>query len=170
MSMQTRYALGVRLLAAFRGWPCRRYSEHEHGLTMHLCVHAARPIAWVDSLAGVATTVEALPISLFPGQWMDQRRSWPFRGRGVLCYTIPLYPTVVRCYYRFFQFSTMGKMVICSVYIVWKNFLRCQGYIKRLDFIYYNNIILYISDNTHVLLIPPMNITRTTLKIPVVQN
>jgi hypothetical protein len=64
----------------------------------------------------------------------------------------------------------MGKMVICSVYIVWKKFLRCQAYIKRLDFIYYNNIILYIYDNTLVLLIPPMNITRTTLKIPVVQN
>jgi hypothetical protein len=37
------------------------------------------------------------------------------------------------------------------MYIVWKNFPRCQSYIKRLDFIYYNNIIVYISDNTQVL-------------------
>jgi hypothetical protein len=51
-----------------------------------------------------------------------------------------------------------------------KKIPNCQGYIKRLNFIYYNNIILYISDNTHVLLIPPMNITRTTLKKLVVQN
>jgi hypothetical protein len=36
--------------------------------------------------------------------------------------------------------------------------------IKRLDFIYYNNIIFYISDNTHTLIIPPMNITHTTLR------
>jgi hypothetical protein len=50
------------------------------------------------------------------------------------------------------------------MYIVWKKFPRCQGYIKRLDFIYYNNIILYISDNTYVLPIPPMNTTHTTLK------
>jgi hypothetical protein len=48
------------------------------------------------------------------------------------------------------------------MYIIWKKIPRCQGYIKRLD--YYNNIILYISDNTHILLIPPMNITYTTLK------
>jgi hypothetical protein len=46
------------------------------------------------------------------------------------------------------------------MYIVWKKFPSCQGYIKGLDFIYYNNIILYISDNTHV----PMNTTRATLK------
>jgi hypothetical protein len=64
----------------------------------------------------------------------------------------------------FFQFFTMGKMVICSMYIVWKKFHRCQGYIKRFDFIYYNNIIVFISDNTHVLLISPINITHTTLK------
>jgi hypothetical protein len=56
------------------------------------------------------------------------------------------------------------------MYIVWENFPRYQGYIKRLDFIYYNNIILYIFDNTHVLLIPPMNTTRTMLKKLVVQN
>jgi hypothetical protein len=30
------------------------------------------------------------------------------------------------------------------MYIIWKKFPRCQGYIKRLDFIYYNNIVLYI--------------------------
>jgi hypothetical protein len=64
----------------------------------------------------------------------------------------------------------MGKMVICSIYIVWKKVPHCQGYIKRLDFIHYNNIILYIPDNTHVLLIPPMNTTHTTLEKPVVQN
>jgi hypothetical protein len=40
------------------------------------------------------------------------------------------------------------------MYIGWKKFSRCQGYVKRLDFIYYNNIILYISDNTHVPPIP----------------
>jgi hypothetical protein len=56
------------------------------------------------------------------------------------------------------------------MYIVWKKIPRCQGYIKRLHFIYYNNIILYISDNTYVLLIPPINTTHTTLKKPVVQN
>jgi hypothetical protein len=50
------------------------------------------------------------------------------------------------------------------MYIIWEKFLRRQGYIKRHDFMYYNNIILYISDNTHVLPIPPMNTTRTTLK------
>jgi hypothetical protein len=50
------------------------------------------------------------------------------------------------------------------MYIIWKNFSRCQSYIKRLDFIYYNNVILYISDNTHILLIPPMKTTYTTLK------
>jgi hypothetical protein len=61
-------------------------------------------------------------------------------------------------------------MIICSMYIVWKKIPRCQGYIKRLHFIYYNNIILYISDNTYVLLIPPINTTHTTLKKPVVQN
>jgi hypothetical protein len=42
----------------------------------------------------------------------------------------------------------MGKMVIFSMYIIGK-ILNFQGYIKRLDFIYYNNIIFYISDNTH---------------------
>jgi hypothetical protein len=36
---------------------------------------------------------------------------------------------------------------------------RCQGNIKRLDFIY--NIILYISDNTHIPPIPPINTTHT---------
>jgi hypothetical protein len=35
---------------------------------------------------------------------------------------------------------------------------------KKLDFIYYDNIILYISDDTHILPIPPMNTTYTTLK------
>jgi hypothetical protein len=50
------------------------------------------------------------------------------------------------------------------MYIVWKKIPRHQGYIKILHFIYYNNIILYISDNTYVLLIPPMNPTHTTLK------
>jgi hypothetical protein len=56
------------------------------------------------------------------------------------------------------------------MYIVWRKFPHCQSYIKRLDFIYYNNIILYISDNTHVPRIPPMNTTHTTLKKPVVQK
>jgi hypothetical protein len=56
------------------------------------------------------------------------------------------------------------------MYIVWKKFPRCQIYIKRFDFIYYNNIILYISDNTHVLPIPPINITYTMLKKLVVHN
>jgi hypothetical protein len=56
------------------------------------------------------------------------------------------------------------------MYIVWKKFPRGQDYIKRLDFIYYNNFNLYISDNTHVLPIPPVNTTRTTLKKPVVYN
>jgi hypothetical protein len=55
-------------------------------------------------------------------------------------------------------------MVSCSIYTVWKKVPHCQDYIKRLDFIYYNNIILYISDNTHVLPIPPMNTTHTTLR------
>jgi hypothetical protein len=50
------------------------------------------------------------------------------------------------------------------MYIVLKKISRCQGYIKRLDFIYYNNIILYISDNICVQPIPPMNTTHTTLK------
>jgi hypothetical protein len=40
------------------------------------------------------------------------------------------------------------------MYIVWKKIPHHQGYIRRLDFIYYNNIILYISDNAHVLPIP----------------
>jgi hypothetical protein len=62
-----------------------------------------------------------------------------------LRYTIP--PNGRRWYY-FFQFFTMGKIIICSKYIIWKKKSRCQGCIKRLDFIYYNNIILYISDNT----------------------
>jgi hypothetical protein len=59
------------------------------------------------------------------------------------------------------------------MYFIRKKLPRCQAYVKRLDFIYYNNIILYISDNTHnthILLIPPMNITHTILKKPVVQN
>jgi hypothetical protein len=55
-------------------------------------------------------------------------------------------------------------MVIYSMYIVWKSFPRCQSYLKKHDFIYYHNIILYISDNTYVLPIPPMNTTRTTKK------
>jgi hypothetical protein len=50
------------------------------------------------------------------------------------------------------------------MYIIWKKFPRCQGYVKRFDSIYYNNVILYISDNTPILLVPPMNITHTTLK------
>jgi hypothetical protein len=58
----------------------------------------------------------------------------------------------------------MSKMVSCSIYTVWKKVPHCQDYIKRLDFIYYNNIILYISDNTYVLPIPPMNTTHTTLR------
>jgi hypothetical protein len=56
------------------------------------------------------------------------------------------------------------------MYIIWKKFPRCQGYIRRLDFIYYNNIILYISDNTHILPIPPMDTTHITLKKSVVPN
>jgi hypothetical protein len=56
------------------------------------------------------------------------------------------------------------------MYVVWKKLPRCQGYIKRLDFIYYNNIILYIYDSSHVLSIPLMNTTRTTLKESVVEN
>jgi hypothetical protein len=36
----------------------------------------------------------------------------------------------------------MGKIVICLMYIVWKKFLRCQGYIKRLDS-YITTIILF---------------------------
>jgi hypothetical protein len=71
--------------------------------------------------------------------------------------------TVVQWYW-FFQFFIMGKMVIFLMYIFWKKFPRCQGYIKRLDFIYYNKIILYISDKTHVPPIPHMNTTHTTLK------
>jgi hypothetical protein len=71
-------------------------------------------------------------------------------------YSTQYHLTVVRWYYWFFQFFTMGKMVIYSMYIVSKKIPYCQGYIKRLNFIYYNNIILYISDNTHVLLIPPI--------------
>jgi hypothetical protein len=50
------------------------------------------------------------------------------------------------------------------MYIIWKKLPCCQGYIKRLNFIYYNNIIFYIFDNTHILLIPPMNTTHTTQK------
>jgi hypothetical protein len=50
------------------------------------------------------------------------------------------------------------------MYIICKKIPRWQGYIKRLDFIYYSNIILYISNNTHIQPIPPMNTTRTTLK------
>jgi hypothetical protein len=52
-------------------------------------------------------------------------------------------------------------MVICLMYIVWKKFSRSQDYIKRPDFKYYNNMILYISNNTHVLPILAMNITQT---------
>jgi hypothetical protein len=62
--------------------------------------------------------------------------------------------TVVRYYYHFFQFFYYGKMVICFMYIIRKKIPRCQGYLKKLDFVYYNNIILYIFDNTHILLIP----------------
>jgi hypothetical protein len=51
------------------------------------------------------------------------------------------------------------------MYIVWEKFSCCQGCIRRLDFIYYNNIILYISDNTYVLPIPPMNTTHHAKKI-----
>jgi hypothetical protein len=58
----------------------------------------------------------------------------------------------------------MGKMAIYSnVYYLEENSLLSR-LIKRLDFIYYNNIIFYISDNMHTLIIPPMNITRTTLR------
>jgi hypothetical protein len=50
------------------------------------------------------------------------------------------------------------------MYIIWIKKYHCEGYTNRLDFIYYNNIILYISDNTHILHIPLMNTTHTTLK------
>jgi hypothetical protein len=80
--------------------------------------------------------------------------------RGLLHYMIP----PKGCIICFFEIFTMCKMVIFSMYIIWKKFLHCQDYIKRLDFIYYNNIILYISNNTRILLIPPMNTTHTTLK------
>jgi hypothetical protein len=33
-------------------------------------------------------------------------------------YGTQYHPTVVRWYYRFFQFCTMCKMVICSMYII----------------------------------------------------
>jgi hypothetical protein len=56
------------------------------------------------------------------------------------------------------------------MYIFWKKFSRRQDYIKRLDLIYYNNIILYISDNTYVLLIPPTDTTHVTLKKTLVYN
>jgi hypothetical protein len=91
------------------------------------------------------------------------------RQKGLLRYTIPPNDSTV-VLLGFFSFFTMGKTVICLMYIVWDKFPRYQGYVKRLDFIYYNNIILYIFDNTHVLLIPPMNTTRTMLKKLVVQN
>jgi hypothetical protein len=54
----------------------------------------------------------------------------------------------------FFQFFTMSKMVISSMYIFWKNSLLPRLH-KKIDFVYYNNIILYIYDNTHILPIPP---------------
>jgi hypothetical protein len=48
----------------------------------------------------------------------------------------------------------MGKMVIYSMYIIWKKYSLPPFTRAHLDFIYYNNIILYISDNTHILPIP----------------
>jgi hypothetical protein len=51
-------------------------------------------------------------------------------------YGTQCHPTVIRWYYRvFFSVFTMGEMIICSMYIVWKKFLHCQNYIKRLDFL-----------------------------------
>jgi hypothetical protein len=79
---------------------------------------------------------------------------------GFLRYTVPPNGSII----SFFKFFYYGKMLICSMYIIWKKILRWQPYIKRLDFIYYNNIILYISNNTHILPIPPMSITHTTLQ------
>jgi hypothetical protein len=50
------------------------------------------------------------------------------------------------------------------MYIIWKKFPVAKVTLKRLGFIYYNNIILYIFDNTHILPIPPMNANHTTQK------
>jgi hypothetical protein len=51
-------------------------------------------------------------------------------------YVTQYHPTVVQWYYRFFLVFTMGKMVICSMYVIWKILFRCQCYIKWLYFIY----------------------------------
>jgi hypothetical protein len=62
---------------------------------------------------------------------------------------------VVRWYYRFFLFFAMGKMVICSMNIIWKIFLLTP---------FTSSLVLIpfcIFDNTRILLIPPMNITHT---------
>jgi hypothetical protein len=74
---------------------------------------------------------------------------------------------VVRWYYRFISVFYYGNLL--DVYCLEKISLLLRLH-KKHDFIYYHNIILYISDNTHVLPIPVMNTTHTTLKKPVVQN
>jgi hypothetical protein len=74
-------------------------------------------------------------------------QQWLFSW-GFLPYTVPPNGSTV-ILSVFSQVFTMCKMVICSMYIIWKIFYCCQDYIKWLDFTYYNNIIFYISDNTH---------------------
>jgi hypothetical protein len=82
---------------------------------------------------------------------------------GLLRYIIPLNGSlVVLSFFSIFYYGQISNLF--DVYYLEK-ILRCQGYIKRLNFIYYNNIIIHIFDNTRILPIPLMNITHTILKI-----
>jgi hypothetical protein len=67
---------------------------------------------------------------------------------------------VVRWYYRGFLVFSVGKMVIGSMYIIYKYFP--QPFIQPITCILY--VQFCISDNTRILLIPPMNTTHTTQK------
>jgi hypothetical protein len=78
--------------------------------------------------------------------------------RGLLWYTIPLSGSMFVL--SFFQFFSMCKMLIYSMYVIWKNFpppsIHPVTHILHIPFC--------ISDTTRILLIPPMNITHTTQK------
>jgi hypothetical protein len=98
----------------------------------------------------------------------QEARHSSYYSWGFLLYTIlPNGNMVILSF--FFQFFTIGKNGnLVDIYYLEKNPL--PNLHKNTWSIYYNNIILYISDNTHILLIPPMNTTRTTIKKLVVPN
>jgi hypothetical protein len=95
-------------------------------------------------------------------RWNNQTRLFRTNCASIIevFYGIQYHSVVVCWYYRFFSIFCMCKMVIYSMYIIWKIFPPPSIHpITRIL-----HIPFCISDTTRILPIPPMNITHTTKK------